>query len=176
LWNRFAGLCMVDALVILSSILDISALGNVKTRWEERMSETEMTIDGIRVAFLNYQRTLVLKAKEKGKYLTIWIGPCEADSISIILQNVHLARPLTHDFLCAVIEKLGATVKSVVVDKLEDSTFHAKVILMTDEGEIDMDCRPSDAVAVAVRAKAPIFVDNEVLDRAGIDLETDNDL
>lgn len=64
--------------------------------------------------------------------------------------------------------------KSVIIDKLEDNAFHAKVILVTEKGEIDMDCRPSDAVAVAVRAKAPIFADNEALGKAGIDTETDD--
>ena len=137
------------------------------------MTETEMTIDSIRVSLANYQRTLLLKAKETGKYLPIWIGPSEADALSAILRDIPFPRPLTHDFLCAIIETLGAMVKSVIIDKLQDDTFHAKVILTTDKGEIDMDCRPSDAVAVAVRAKAPVFVDNEVLDRAGIDLETD---
>ena len=137
------------------------------------MTETEMMIDSIRVSLTNYQRTLILKAKEMGKYLPVWIGPSEADAIATILQGVRNPRPLTHDFLCAVIETLGATVKSVVINKLQGDTFHAKVILVTERGEIDMDCRPSDAVAVAVRAKAPIFVDNEVLDRAGVDTETD---
>ena len=137
------------------------------------MTETEMTIDSIRVSLVNNQRTLILRDKEMGKYLPVWIGPCEADAIATILQGVHFPRPLTHDFVCAVIETLGATVKSVMIDKLQDDAFHAKVILMTDKGEIDMDCRASDAVAVAVRAKAPIFVDKEVLDRAGVDLETD---
>jgi bifunctional DNase/RNase len=138
------------------------------------MTATEMTIDRIGVALVNYQRTLVLKPKETGKYLPVWIGPCEADAIAVILQDVHLARPITHDFLVDVIKTLGATVKSVIIDRLEDNAFYAKVSLVTDKGGIDMDCRPSDAVAVAVRAKAPIFVDNEVLDRVGIDTETDD--
>jgi len=139
------------------------------------MTAIEMAVDSVRVALVNYQRTLILKAKETGKYLPVWIGACEADAIANILQDVHFSRPLTHDFLCAVIKTLGATVKSVVIDRLEDNAFHAKVILVTDNGEIDMDCRPSDAVAVAVRTKAPIFVDNEVLDRAGIDIEAQDD-
>lgn len=137
------------------------------------MTETEMTIDSIRVSLVNNQRTLILRAREMGKYLPVWIGPCEADAIATILQDIPSPRPLTHDFLCAVIEALGATVKSVIIDKLEDNAFHAKVILMTERGELNVDCRASDAVAVAVRVKAPVFVDNEVLDRAGIDLETD---
>jgi bifunctional DNase/RNase len=137
------------------------------------MTATEMTIERVGVALVNYQRTLVLKAKETGKYLPVWVGASEADAIAAILHDVHFPRPLTHDFLCTVIETLGATVKSVVIDKLEDNAFHAKAILLTDKGEVDVDCRPSDAVAVAVRVRAPIFVDNEVLDRAGIDIEAD---
>jgi hypothetical protein len=137
------------------------------------MAATEMTIDKINVSLVNSQRTLILKAKEVDKYLPVWIGASEADAIAATLHDVHFPRPITHDFLCAVIKTLGATVKSVIIDKVQDDTFHAKVILVTDKGEIDMDCRPSDAVAVAVRIQAPIFVDNEVLDRAGIDMETE---
>jgi bifunctional DNase/RNase len=147
------------------------------SRWavcqEDMMTATEMTIDSIRVALVNYQRTLILKAKEVDKYLPVWIGPCEADAIAAILNDVHFPKPLTYDFLCAVIERLGATVKFVTIDELKDDTFHAKVILVTDKGEMNIACRPSDAVAVAVRVRAPIFVDNEVLDRAGIDNTTD---
>lgn len=139
------------------------------------MAVTEMTVDSVRVALVNYQRTLILKAKEMGKYLPVWIGVFEADAIAATLHDVHSSSPLTHDLLCTVIKTLGATVESVVIDKLEDNAFHAKVVLVTDKGEIDMDCRPSDAVAVAVRTKAPILVDNEVLDRAGIDIEAEED-
>lgn len=138
------------------------------------MAITEVTIERINVAIVNDQRTLILKAKETGKYLPVWIGPSEADAISVTLHGVHTPRPMTHDFLFHVIEALGATAKSAIIDKLEDDTFHAKLILMTDKGETRVDCRASDAVAVAVRAKAPIFVDNEVLDKAGIDVETDD--
>lgn len=137
------------------------------------MAETEMTIDSIRVSLMNYRRTLILKEKETEKYLPMWIGPPEADAIAIKLQGVQSPRPLTHDFLCTVIEALGATVKSAAINKLQDDTFYAKVTLVTDRGEIDVDCRPSDAIAVAVRAEAPVFVDEEVLDRAGIAIKTD---
>ena len=137
------------------------------------MTATEMMIDSVSVALVNYQRALILKAKETEKYLPVWIGASEADAIAATLHDVQFSRPLTHDFLCSVIETLGATVKSIIIDKLVDNAFHAKVVLVTDKGKIDMDCRPSDAVAVAVRTKAPIFVDDEVLDRAGIETKTD---
>lgn len=132
------------------------------------MAGIEMMIDSIRVASKSSNRNLVLKEKLADRYLPIWIGNAEADAIGIKLQAVQCTRPLTHDFLCAVIEALGATVKSAVIDKLQGDTFYAKVTLITNRGEIDVDCRPSDAIAVAVRAEAPVFADKDVLDRAGI--------
>ena len=137
------------------------------------MAETEMMIDSIRIASKSSNRTLILKEKSADRYLPIWIGNAEADAIGIKLQGVQCTRPLTHDFLCAVIEALGATVKSAVVNKLQDDTFYAKVTLVTDRGEIELDCRPSDAIAVAVRVDAPVFADKEVLDTAGIAINTD---
>ena len=137
------------------------------------MAGIEMMIDSIRVASKSSNRNLILKEKSADRYLPIWIGNAEADAIGIKLQGVQCTRPLTHDFLCAVIEALGATVKSAVINKLQDDTFYAKVTLVTDRGEIDLDCRPSDAIAVAVRVDAPVFVDKGVLDTAGIAVKTD---
>ena len=137
------------------------------------MAGIEMMIDSIRVASKSSNRNLILKEKSADRYLPIWIGNAEADAIGIKLQGVQCTRPLTHDFLCAVIEALGATVKSAVIDKLQGDTFYAKVTLITDRGEIDVDCRPSDAIAVAVRAEAPVFADKDVLDRAGIAIKGD---
>ena len=137
------------------------------------MAEIEMTIDSIRVASRNSNRNLILKEKSAERYLPIWIGNAEADAIGIKLQGIQCSRPLTHDFLCAVIEALGAIVKSAIINKLEDGTFYAKVTLITDRGEIDVDCRPSDAIAVAVRAEAPVFADKDVLDRAGIAIKAE---
>jgi len=137
------------------------------------MAKTEMTIDSIRVASKSSNRNLILKEKLADRYLPIWIGNAEADAIAVKLQGVQCTRPLTHDFLCAVIEALGATMKSAVVNKLQNDTFYAKVTLVTDRGEIDVDCRPSDAIAVAVRVDAPVFADKEVLDRAGVATNAD---
>ena len=137
------------------------------------MAGIEMMIDSIRVASKSSNRNLILKEKSADRYLPIWIGNAEADAIGIKLQGIQCTRPLTHDFLCAVIEALGATVKSAVIDKLQGDTFYAKVTLITDRGEIDVDCRPSDAIAVAVRAEAPVFADKDVLDRTGIAIKGD---
>ena len=131
----------------------------------------EMTIDSIRVSMMNYQRVVILKEKEANRYLPIWIGPAEADAIAVKLQNVELARPLTHDLLQSVIATLGASVKFVVVSELQNDTFYAKLSLSVDGMQVEVDSRPSDALALAVRVKVPIYVEESVLDKAGIILD-----
>ena len=131
----------------------------------------EMTIDSIRVSLMNYQRVVILKEKMAERYLPIWIGPAEADAIAVKLQDVNVPRPLTHDLLSLVIDNLGATVNSIIVNDLKNDTFYAKIILNVDGGVIEVDSRPSDALALAVRVEAPIYVDEAVLDKAGILLD-----
>ena len=131
----------------------------------------EMTIDSIRVSLMNYQRVVILKEKNTERYLPIWIGPAEADAIAVILQDVKLPRPLTHDLLHSVIDTLGATVNSIIVNDLKSDTFYAKIILDVDGGQTEVDSRPSDALALAVRTEVPIYVDESVLDKAGILLD-----
>jgi bifunctional DNase/RNase len=131
----------------------------------------EMVIDSIRVSLMNYQRVVILKEKLADRYLPIWIGPNEADAIAVKLQKVSVPRPLTHDLLNSVIDTLGATINSVVVNDLKNDTFFAKIYLDVDGGQLEVDSRPSDALALAVRVDAPIFVDESVLDKAGILLD-----
>ena len=131
----------------------------------------EMLIDSIRVSLMNYQRVVILKEKESDRYLPIWIGPAEADAIAVKLQDVTVPRPLTHDLLRAVIDTLGATISSIVVSELKNDTFYAKIVLSVDGGQMEVDSRPSDALALAVRADVPIFADEGVLDKAGILLD-----
>ena len=133
----------------------------------------EMTIDSIRVSLMNYQRVVILKEKGANRYLPIWIGPNEADAIAVKLQNVELARPLTHDLLRSVIEVLGASVNFVVVNELQNDTFYAKLSLSLDGEQIEVDSRPSDGLALAVRAGAPIYAEESVLDKAGIILDAE---
>ena len=134
----------------------------------------EMAIDSIRVSMMNYQRVVILKEKEANRYLPIWIGPAEADAIAVKLQNVELARPLTHDLLQSVIIALGASVNFVVVSELQNDTFYAKLFLSLDGEEIEVDSRPSDALALAVRTEVPIYSEESVLDKAGITLEEES--
>ena len=131
----------------------------------------EMTIDSIRVSLMNYQRVVILKEKMARRYLPIWIGPAEADAIAVKLQGVNVPRPLTHDLLSSVIGSLGATIDSIIVNDLKSDTFYAKIILNIDGEQIEIDSRPSDALALAVRADVPIYADEAVLDKAGILLD-----
>ena len=125
----------------------------------------EMVIDSIRVSLMNYQRVVILKEKMAERYLPIWIGPAEADAIAVKLQGVDVPRPLTHDLLNSVIDVLGATINSIIVSDLKNDTFFAKISLGVDGGEMEVDARPSDALALAVRAEAPIYADEAVLDK-----------
>ncbi len=131
----------------------------------------EMTIDSIRVSLMNYQRVVILREKMADRYLPIWIGPAEADAIAVKLQGVNVPRPLTHDLLRSVIDALGASVNSIVVNDLKNDTFYAKITLDVDGGQMEVDSRPSDALALAVRVEAPVYVEESVLDKAGIMLD-----
>lgn len=131
----------------------------------------EMSVESIRVSLINYQRVVILKEKESDRFLPIWIGPAEADAIAIELQEVAVARPLTHDLLRSVITSLGAKVVSIIINDLATDTFYARIILDANGRHVEIDSRPSDAIALAVRVKVPIFAEETVLDRAGIVLE-----
>jgi bifunctional DNase/RNase len=131
----------------------------------------EMTIESIRVSLMNYQRVVILKEKAAERYLPIWIGPAEADAIAARLQEVAVVRPMTHDLLRSVIEALGGQVSHVVVNDLANDTFYARIVLEANGQTLEIDSRPSDAIALAVRAKVPIYADESVLDKAGVLLE-----
>jgi len=135
----------------------------------------EMTIESIRVSLMNYQRVVILKEKSSDRYLPIWIGPAEADAIAVQLQDVSVPRPLTHDLLRSVIDTLGAVVNHVLINDLSNDTFYARIVLDVNGGPLEIDSRPSDAIALAVRAKVPIFADELVLDKAGVLLEKDGE-
>lgn len=135
----------------------------------------ELTIESIRVSLMNYQRVVILREKASDRYLCIWIGPAEADAIAVQLQEVAVARPLTHDLLRAVIDQLGAQVSHILVNDLANDTFYAKIVLDVNGSSMEVDSRPSDAIALAVRAKVPIFADESVLERAGVLVDKDGE-
>jgi len=133
----------------------------------------EMTIDSIRVSLENYQHVVLLKEQAGERYLPIWIGRAEADAIGRKLRGAAAPRPLSHDLLWSVISVLGASVESVIIDGLKDDAFYGEIILNTSKGRTEIDSRPSDALALAVRAGAPIFAEDTVLDEAGLLVDTE---
>ena len=135
----------------------------------------ELTIESIRVSLRNYQRVVILREKDANRFLPIWIGPAEADAIAVRLQEVSVARPLTHDLLSSMIEQLGGTVRSVVVNDLANDTFFARIHIDQNGQSLEVDSRPSDAIALAVRARVPIYVEESVLDRAGVILNAEGE-
>jgi len=128
----------------------------------------ELNIDSIRVSPMNYQRVVILKDKESDRYLPIWIGPAEADAIAVKLQDLSVPRPLTHDLILTVLEALGGAVKHILVDNLENDTFYAKIVIDVGGETKEIDSRPSDAMALAVRTQVPIFANEEVMEKAAI--------
>jgi bifunctional DNase/RNase len=135
-----------------------------------------MSIESIRVSLMNYQRVVILKEKESDRYLPIWIGPAEADAIAVRLQDVSVARPLTHDLLRSVIDSLGASVEYVLVNDLSNDTFFARIMLHVDGRPMEIDSRPSDAIALAVRVQVPIYAEETVLEKAGVRLDQEGAL
>ncbi|MHB1132718.1 MAG: bifunctional nuclease family protein [Chloroflexota bacterium] len=135
----------------------------------------EMVVDSIRVSLVNYQRVVILREKDAARLLPIWIGQNEADAIAIRLQSIAVARPLTHDLLKSVIDELGATVEYVLVSALTDDVFYARVVLDVNGEKREIDSRPSDAIALAVRCETQIFADESVLEKAGIVAEGEKD-
>jgi bifunctional DNase/RNase len=134
----------------------------------------EMVVDSIRVSLMNYQRVVILKEKDTNRYLPIWIGAAEADAIAVKLQGVPVPRPLTHDLLQSVVDAFGGKIQSIVVNDLKNDTFFAKILIAVNGSQMEIDSRPSDAIALAVRVSAPIFADESVLDRAGIWLDKES--
>jgi hypothetical protein len=134
----------------------------------------EMVIESIRVSLMNYQRVVILKEKESDRYLPIWIGPAEADAIAVRLQEVAVSRPLTHDLLRSIIDALGGSIQYIVVNDLANDTFYARIIMEVDGRTVEIDSRPSDAIALAVRVQVPIFADEGVLDKAGVRLDQES--
>ena len=133
----------------------------------------EVVIDSIRVSLMSQQRIVILREKEAERYLPIWIGVYEAESITIALQEVEVARPLTHDLVKSIISQLNGRVVRVEVVTLKDDTFFGNIVVESDSRILNIDARPSDALAIAVRTRVPILVTRSVIDAAGIIPEED---
>jgi len=128
----------------------------------------EMAVESIGISKIDYQPVVILKDKDGELYLPISIGLVEANAISVILEGIEPPRPLTPDLLCSIINRMGASIDSIVINDLQDYTFYAKITVNANYMQMEIDSRPSDAIAIALRVKAPIYVDKAVLDKAGI--------
>ena len=136
-----------------------------------RMIEVE--IDSVRVSLTNQQRIVILKEKEIERYLPIWIGLYEAEAITIALQSIQVARPQTHDLLKTLIQTLNGQLIQVEITSLSDDVFYGNLVLENEGIRKQVDCRPSDALALAARTKVPIYVSENVMEQAGIMPEED---
>jgi bifunctional DNase/RNase len=126
----------------------------------------EVEIDSIRVSLMSQHRIVILKELNSERFLPIWIGPYEAEAITVSLQQMEVARPLTHDLLRNVRNALEAEVLSINITELRENVFYARIMLRVNGKEVSIDSRPSDALALAVRVHVPVYVDESVMDEA----------
>jgi len=133
----------------------------------------EVQIDSVRVHLMTPQRLVVLKQIESERYLPIWVGPYEAEAITVALQEVEMSRPLTHDLLKNVFGAFHARITRIEIVKLQNDIFYGNIVAEVNGKEVHVDSRPSDAIALSVRAHVPILVHPSVMDEAGIIPEQD---
>jgi bifunctional DNase/RNase len=133
----------------------------------------EVVIESVRVHMLSNRHVVILKDGANDRYLPIWIGAWEASAIAMRLQGLAAERPLTHDLFASAIDAVGVRVARVVISELSDETYHARLILEQDGVEVEVDARPSDALAIAVRTESPIYVDDAVLAQAALNADPD---
>jgi hypothetical protein len=135
----------------------------------------KMVVYGVSFDVVNKQPIVLLKVEEGNRYLPIWIGHPEAGAILMKLQSAELPRPMTHDLLTNILESLSARLDRVVVTELKDNTFYAVLHVSRDGEQFEIDSRPSDAIALAVRTESPIFASRELLEANGIEFEQDGE-
>ncbi len=131
----------------------------------------ETVVESIRVSLVTQHRVVILKEVQGERHLPIWIGAYEAEAIAMELQGVAAARPLPYDLMKAVIGDLGGKVDRILVTDLAQDVFYARIVVEQNGRAVEIDSRPSDAIALAVRAQVPILVDESVMDRAGVSLD-----
>ncbi len=132
------------------------------------MDLIEMAVDSIRVHMPSGQHVVVLKEKDSERFLPIWVGMAEANAIALKISGVKPERPVTHDLMVNMLAALEVNVTQVVVSELRNDTFYARIMAQTHGRDLELDARSSDAIALAVRVDAPIFVAKEVLDQAAV--------
>lgn len=135
----------------------------------------EMVVERVGVMEIGYQPVIILKEKGGELYLPIWIGPLEANAISVVLEGIEMPRPLTPDLLCSILDRMGVSVDYIVINDLKNNTYYANISANANWTQMEIDARPSDAIAIALRVRAPIYVEKSVLDKAGIQPEQETD-
>lgn len=135
----------------------------------------EATVESIRVSLVTQNRVVILKEIHGNRHLPIWIGPYEAEAIALELQGVTPTRPLPYDLMRAMLEELGATIDHIVIADLNDQVYYATVVLSIADRTVQLDARPSDAIALAVRTDARILIEEAVMDNAAVSLDEDVD-
>jgi len=135
----------------------------------------EMTVDSIRVHMPTGQHVVILKEKSAERYLPIWIGINEANAIALKITGITPERPITHDLLANILSAVEVVVDRIVVTSLSNEVFYARILANVDGRSLEIDSRPSDAIAVAVRVGAGIYVADEVLEKAGVIPEPDKE-
>jgi bifunctional DNase/RNase len=141
----------------------------------DRATEIEMVVESVRVHMRTGRHVLLLKEVGAGRILPVWIGPWEAQAIAMRLQGITSERPLTHDLFAAALGELGVRVERVIIATLAEETFHARLVLVTPDSRHELDARPSDAIALAVRLDCPIYAAAGVLDQAAALPDDDDD-
>lgn len=142
---------------------------------DEPVNEIEMVVESVRVHMLSSRHVVILKEVGRDRYLPIWIGPWEANAIAMRLQGATPERPLTHDLFATVLDALDVRVERILISSLADETFHARLILVQPDARREIDARPSDAIALAVRLGVPIYAAELVLDQAALGQDAADD-
>lgn len=135
----------------------------------------KMTLLGVRVELPTNQPIVLLQEEEGDRFLPIWIGAFEATSIAFAIQGVKTDRPMTHDLLANMLKEVGVTASLILINDLVDGTFYAEISLDSASGKHTVSARPSDAIALSVRMDTPIYVEEKILDEAGIIMESDEE-
>jgi len=130
----------------------------------------ETVVESIRVSLVTQHRVVILKEVQGERHLPIWIGAYEAEAIAMELQGVSAARPLPYDLMKSLIGDMGGEIDRIVVSDLSQDVFYARIVIQQNGRSVEIDSRPSDAIALAVRARVPILVDEAVMERAGVTL------
>ena len=131
------------------------------------------TIHSIRVSLTSDDRIVVLKQEDRDRFLPVWIGKFETSNLTLILEKTAVARPMTHDLMATLLERLGGALLRVEIVALVEDTYMANMVVRKENQVLVIDCRPSDAITLAIRLNAPIFIAESILDSVGIEPEID---